>query len=110
MSNQFTNPVPAIELIIKERKRQDDKWGKQSHTNGTGHFSLVEEAARARMVCERAFKNDVGTWRHILDEEVREAFAENDPDALFTELTHVAAVAVAWMEDLIEKADDEQGL
>jgi hypothetical protein len=33
-------------------------------------------------------------------EEVFEAFAESSPDALRKELTQVAAVAVAWIEDI----------
>ena len=36
-----------------------------------------------------------GTWRHILAEEVAEAYAETG-DALSTELVQVAAVAVQW--------------
>ena len=39
-----------------------------------------------------------GTWRHILTEEVWEAFAEKDSARLRAELVQVAAAAVNWIE------------
>ena len=68
-----------LQLIMEERFRQDEKWGK-----------------------DRTLENR--TWLAILVEEVGEA-AKADLDhepmtRLLGELTQVAAVAVAWIEDL----------
>ena len=69
-----------IEDVIKERKRQDDKWGADRDL-------------------------DPGLWSLILSEEVGEvsnAFLEMDKDIITTEaydeLVQVAATAVAWAE------------
>lgn len=86
--------------VLEERKRQDAKWGEQNHPSGTGGEGLGVDAARARARCDKAAKEGKVTWLHILDEEVREAFAEKNPEALRAELVQVAAVAVAWVEYL----------
>ena len=94
----------AINDVWRERVRQDEKWGTgRIHPNGTGPGRLkrrVDRAIIARNVCDASFAGGTGTWRHILDEEVCEAFAEEDPEALREELVQVAAVAVAWIESL----------
>jgi hypothetical protein len=84
--------------IVTERERQDAKWGEQNPLDGTGSGFLRLAVQPTRESCERAFGLGVGTWRHILDEELAEAFAEEDPQALRAELIQVAAVAVAWVE------------
>jgi hypothetical protein len=40
------------------------------------------------------------TWRHLVLEEVAEAFAESDPVRLRAELLQVAALCVSWVETL----------
>lgn len=92
--------MPLLHDVAIERVRQHEKWGEQSNPNGTGDILQVEAADAARYACDTAFGQGRGTWRHILTEEVFEAFAEADPDRLRTELIQVAAVAVAWVEDL----------
>ena len=85
--------------IDDERKRQDEKWGEQNHHDGTGPgFARGADARRER--CQQAAKLGLVTYRHILDEEVWEAFSETDPSKLRAELVQVAAVAVAWIEKL----------
>ena len=84
--------------IAAERARQDAKWGEQNHPDGTGMLGDLGRANRAKMACNSAASNGTLTYRHILDEEVREAFAEYDPAKLRAELVQVAAVAVAWIE------------
>ena len=84
--------------VLEERRRQDAKWGEQSHPDGTGLNYAEGNARERRRLCEEAFAAGRGTWRHILLEEVYEALAETDPAALRTELIQVAAVAVAWAE------------
>lgn len=93
--------------VIEERKRQVAEWGCQSHPDGTAKEGDGEAADQARLVCDSHFIAGTGTWRHILLEEVREAFAEGGGSkALETELLQVAAVAVAWVEDLRRRRGD----
>lgn len=70
-------------------------------------MGLLGEAACARRDCASAFRVGKGTWRHILQEEVAEAFAELDPAPLREELIQVAAVAVAWIEAIDRRGDIE---
>ncbi len=84
--------------VINERVHQDTKWGQQNHPDGTGGPQREHLAQIAKNHCEHAFRNGIGTWQHILTEEVAEAFAETDPALLRAELIQVAAVASAWAE------------
>lgn len=89
--------VEVLADVYDEINRQDAKWGDQSgHPDGT-HPSRHRqaEANYVRLQCQQAFAEGRGTWRHILDEEVAEAYAETGAE-LSTELVQVAAVAVQW--------------
>ena len=83
--------------VAAERAAQDATWGFREHPDGTGP-EYAAEADRAK----RAVADAGGglTWRHILHEEVLEAFAEDDPERLRAELIQVAAVAVKWAQAL----------
>lgn len=97
----LTDPDPTLDTVmevLRERKRQDKKWGQQNHSDGTGLPGDVAAAQEAKDTCERAFKHGTGTWRDILEEEVKEAYAESDEDKLYTELIQVSAVACGWAE------------
>ena len=83
--------------VIGERVKQDAKWGQQNHADGTGK-SFREAADRARYLTDQAAKDGTTSWRLILQEEVYEAFAEDNPILLREELLQVAAVASAWAE------------
>jgi hypothetical protein len=99
--------------VAAERERQDAKWGEQNHPDGTGRWRRVsggemrrdsdvadiraERAIEDKDACDLAAREGRLTWRHILREEVSEAFAE-DGDALRVELIQSAAVIVAWIE------------
>ena len=79
----------AIDFIRDERNRQDELWGTQDH--------------------------DDLYWLGILCEEVGEAskaiISELDDKELFNELTHIAAVAIAWMERKVVRkilAEDDE--
>lgn len=102
MSNRTHNVLLAV---ARERERQNAKWGEQNHPNGTSE-SFAPEALVRQRACERAFANDYGTWFHILDEEVWEAYAESDPEKLRAELIQVAAVVVAWIEAIDRREHD----
>jgi NTP pyrophosphatase (non-canonical NTP hydrolase) len=73
----------AIELIINERKRQDEKWGKRDHHDFV--------------------------WNAILNEEVGEVAHEllnPAPYRLRKEIVQVAAVAVAWIEMILNQEEE----
>lgn len=110
--------LEGVVSIIAERYRQIEKWGVQHHKNGTGSRLMAVQATRDRHLCEEAFAHGNGTWRHILQEEVSEAFAEDDPEKLAEELIQVAAVALSWWEDIARQlgqvdseaeVEDQQG-
>lgn len=99
------------EAIDQERARQYAKFGDQRHPDGTGprtaswgaltHADLAANEARTR--CQRAAERGNLTWRHVLNEEVAEAFAESDPAKLRAELLQVAAVCAAWVYDIDQR-------
>jgi hypothetical protein len=94
----------ALAAIMEERENQDTKWGVQTWPSGTSAtYGRLRDLARAE--CDASFNAGSLTWKHILDEEVLEAFAETDPKLLLGELTQAAAVIVAWMENLYRQAD-----
>jgi hypothetical protein len=104
---QHTRELIHIE-IDAERSTQDLKWGEQNHPNGTGiGLQDLIRADNARIACDLAAKEGNLTWKHILHEEVLEAFAENDPAKLRAELMQVIAVGVAWVEAIDRAAEKE---
>ncbi|WP_405747725.1 NUDIX hydrolase [Streptomyces canus] len=92
--------APFVADVDAERQRQLAKWGDQHHPNGTGMNYQRALADEERAACEAAFRNGRGTWRHILAEEIAEAFAEKDPAGLRAELVQCGAVIAAWIADL----------
>lgn len=96
----MTAELPFIlEDLAQERRNQDNKFGVQRHPDGTSVLWNTW-ADMYRESCDRAFKSGQGTWLHILLEEVYEAAAESDRAKLRKELVQVAAVCVAWIEDI----------
>lgn len=93
----YLNPVERA--VRDEREAQDRTWGEQNHPDGTATTEMRTFAAEQhRRLCKEAAERGDVTWRHILLEEVHEAFAETDPVRLRAELIQVAAVAQAWAE------------
>lgn len=68
-------PSVAIDLIMSERRRQDEKWGEQNHEAERWGLILLEELG-----------------------EVAKSRLENDRHNYLTELVQAAAVMVAWIE------------
>lgn len=99
-----TTDQRIAEEVLRERGRQDARWGEQNHPDGTGGTAAVDYADVLREQCEAATRNGYLTFRHILAEEVAEAFAENDPISLRAELVQVAAIAQAWIAKLDRRA------
>lgn len=90
----------VLNEVAVERESQHAKWGEQNHLDGTAQDGAAFEAKAAIARCEGAFEDGRGTWRHILEEEFYEARAQDDLRKLRHELIQVAAVAVAWVEDI----------
>lgn len=102
--------IETLSLLVDEIGRQDAKWGPQNHPDGTGpdtypfrntdvnlDFRTGSECAEIfRRSCQGSFAGGRGTWRHVLTEEVGEAYAEAGTE-LSAELVQVAAVAVQWI-------------
>lgn len=72
-----------LNLICEERKRQDTKWG------------------------ENRMMSDL-MWLTVLSEEIGEAARDilKGTSTLETEVLHVAAVAVAWLENMERRRKD----
>ena len=76
----------AIKLVLRERKRQDDKWGSNRNL-------------------------DDMTWLTILTEEVgesAEAILKNLPEKVY-EVVQITAVALAWLECILRVAEQRDG-
>lgn len=84
-----------LDRVNKERSDQDKQWGQQHHPPHRGSVQMYRAKADAY---KNVGNNDA--WDFILLEEVYEALAETDPDLMQEELIQVAAVAVAWAEDI----------
>lgn len=94
----------ALEDVARERRRQDEAYPNENLSDGTSRGEWRSMADHARETCNVFTDAGMLTWLHILQEEVFEAFAEEDPAELRKELIQVAAVAVAWVEDIDSRA------
>lgn len=122
-------PAPtlaALRLVAAERERQRAKWGDGGHPDvGAEHFEGDDLFAHTKRLRERVEAGkahpDGAGWLEILLEEVGEARdaaeyvsvadthteLEEKRAELRRELAQVAAVAVAWLEDLERRAQGE---
>lgn len=99
MTPRWLQTAAVLNDVEDERDRQVARFGEQSHPDGTDEcFSVMADIAR--QAADSADRAGCLTWLDILREETEEAAAETDPDKLRAELVQVAAVCVAWIEDL----------
>jgi hypothetical protein len=108
------NIPQAVVDVLTERDRQDEKWGEQNWPDGTSAASWTERADWAKVLNDLRVREGSITWLYILQEEMYEAFAEEDPVKLRSELVQVAAVAVNWIETIDRRShqpgmSDERG-
>jgi NTP pyrophosphatase (non-canonical NTP hydrolase) len=75
-----TNLSRALEAILEERKRQNEKWGKQEHNPFVWFAILSEEVGELAEAC------------------LHDSFGGHAAGTLRAELVQVAAVAVQWLE------------
>ena len=74
--------------VLKERERQNEKWGPQHHDHGYWLAILVEEVGEVAQAIQQGSV----------------ASKDTDADDLYTELIHVAAVASAIAEQVREES------
>lgn len=103
---QIQAVIKVVSEVTRERFDQHTKWGEQNHPDFPV-FDAFDAGAQkamadeARDECQKAFAEGTGSYYHILNEEIAEAYAEyDDPQALRKELIQAAAVAVAWVEKI----------
>lgn len=89
-------PTAIFREVVAEMQQQDQQWGEQNHPDGTN--SLYKEMVGPIQQAVQAAANDGHlSWQLILQEEVTETFAEEEPDLLHDELIQVIAVCVQWL-------------
>ncbi|MGE7607602.1 hypothetical protein ACQKML_13425 [Peribacillus frigoritolerans] len=79
----------VLHAVETERSRQNDLWGKQRHSYGDWLKILIEEVGDVA----QAMQKDQGWGK------------DSDASNLYSELIHVAAVAVAIAEQVKEEND-----
>lgn len=97
---------PALIDIVIEADRGAALFPKAvDYPDGTrtGGMNLVQRE-QAKNACDRATREGVCTFAHVLAEEFWEAMCEEDRDRLRDELVQVAAVALQWIENIDREA------
>lgn len=96
----------AVWDVLIERSKQIQKWGKQHYPNVHQlHDYEIRDESFYKEILEIRRKFGTLSWGDILLEEVAECFsacATSDIDNLREELVQVAAVCLAWIENLDE--------
>lgn len=96
---------PAADVLY-ERLAQVEKWGDQSHLDGTGAGYYKDMADKYRAIADQLASEPNEKWSFIMLEEVYEALAEGpETEELYTELKQASAVIQGWMEDLRKRLD-----
>jgi len=95
----ITSTLHILADIVREREKQERKWGEQHHHDGTNPDAFKPLADLARAKVDLATENDQLQWIDILIEETMEAYTEVEWPKLRKELIQSAAVIVAWVED-----------
>jgi hypothetical protein len=92
--------------VFTERVHQISLWGHMQNAIDGTSFDWEKDRNLAKEITDRDFKAGKHSFLNILREEVFEAFAEIDPQALRKELVQVAAVAVQWIEHIDRRKDE----
>lgn len=99
--------------VAKERQRQREKWGLQSHPDVSESEAFVIDELEAKMLCIEARQKGMLSWTHILGEEVAEAISEamaGRTDLLREKLVQLAAVCCAWIEAIDRRKKIQEAL
>lgn len=108
MFRWFAQMNRIMQEVVAERFRQEEKFPGQQLPDGndTSAKTMGLLAKLAKNRCDQASADGVLTWHDVLLEEVAEALAETDQDALREELIQVAAVAMRWAQDIDRRLAD----
>lgn len=87
--------------VAVQRRKQDKKWGEQNHPSVLygGHYRIPHESA-AKIICQRRVEANCLTWADIAIEELAEAIDAPGEMSRREELVQLAAVVVAWIENI----------
>lgn len=96
--------VAVLDDVRAERMRQTAEFGVQHLEDGTPDGAATFNVEVARRRCQRLESAGGANWAAVLTEEFCEAMAESDAAKLRAELVQVAAVCVAWIEDIDSRA------
>jgi hypothetical protein len=92
------------DVLLEFSRELDDAAAKYpdcvSLPDGTGGSGYRTYRDLAKLACDRAYREGRLTHLHVLEEEVWEALAEDNPEKLRAELVQVGAMALKWIEDL----------
>jgi hypothetical protein len=94
----------VLDEVAAELRRAEAKFPDQHLPDGTGRPNDRRFADTARAATDAALRTGEATWRDVINEEVREAFAETDAVLLRAELVQVAAMAIRWINDIDRRA------
>ncbi len=100
--------------VLNEILSQDEKWGPdRTHPNTYPKlnpdltdrvwYHMYEPVSWYKKITDTRAQDGTISWADIILEEVAEAIDEMDADKLVAELVQVAAVALQWANDVIEK-------
>ena len=105
--------------VTEERERQDAKWGTDRDIRSVPEIPCdigdvliptiteligIPSEERAKRCCDENFRQGTGSWAHIAVEELAEAVEAKTDAERRAELVQLAAVVVAWIENLDRRA------
>ncbi|WP_432482545.1 hypothetical protein [Kineococcus esterisolvens] len=100
----MSTPFDAVLAQIRaERDYQDRVYGEQHLPDGAGTAHRQWQASNSKVQRNIAIGRDELTWTHLLEERTDRALASTTDDMLFDRLVKVAAVSIAWAEDLLSR-------
>lgn len=108
MDDTLRRESAIVDEVLNERRKQENKWGVQDHPSvresKTGHgrcglHGMVSEET-AKQLCEYNSKRGTLAWGHIAVEELAEAISAPGDMSRREELVQLAAVIVAWIENI----------
>lgn len=107
---EAVNPIRnLLTRVHYERLRQIELWGEQHHPDiHNGPANLGKIADHWKSVNAGRVEDGSLSWDGILFEEVWEAMAAENPEDRVKELLEVAAVAIAWAEDIESRKENRK--
>lgn len=119
MTKGTNEKLSVLAEVLKERNRQDEKWGQQNHPDKIkdaydesdlsnekknyafdkwiSAFGSCLSEKDVKLAVNSDAENGLSSWEGILTEEYAEVVDADDSE-LDEELIQLAAVAVAWVE------------